>query len=214
MIKTGEFCFQHAPALAQAPVSQPVVAAAVRQPPQVPARPAHLFPQHAEAAAVPAYHFLQPVQRAAPAPVVPVPARAPVVVRPRRQRRKTTTETVEPQKPVPEQVRTRKLAADVPLECAICLDEDFEKFKEFSCGHHFHVACLEQLRSYSCPMCRKDIKKELPAALRLKIAKNRGDDSFARHQLHMENRQLIQEYQRHYNRTGDYAPLQTLMMNL
>uniref|UniRef100_T1IUL2 RING-type domain-containing protein n=1 Tax=Strigamia maritima TaxID=126957 RepID=T1IUL2_STRMM len=52
---------------------------------------------------------------------------------------------------------------DVLEVCVICLEE--EKFgqhvKDLPCSHVFHSKCIDTwlLKNYSCPLCRKDLRK-------------------------------------------------------
>ena len=61
-----------------------------------------------------------------------------------------------------------------PESCVICL-EDFSESKKSSyrsltCGHYFHMTCMEGLTSLACPMCRQDIKPNvLPKSVVRKI---------------------------------------------
>ena len=48
------------------------------------------------------------------------------------------------------------------VECPVCL-EDLNKLlnQKFKCKHKFCVGCVTQLGSFSCPLCRRDIKTGL-----------------------------------------------------
>lgn len=183
-VLVGDYCFQHR---AQQPVfqAQPVQQ---RLPPPRQQQEIEVIDLVTPPASP------EPVRRVAPIPETLV------------QQQEAPTQKKVTHKKIPERER--------PKECAICLEEDFEKFKEFSCGHQFHIGCLEQIRNYCCPMCRKDIKKELPVAVRKKIASNRSKDSNELYQRQTAVRDTIRVYQRIYQLTGDFAPLQTLMMSL
>ena len=124
------------------------------------------------------------------------------------------------QPPVEKKKRSsKKVNACVPKheetkECCICLEEDSNKFIEFSCKHSFHETCVSQLRRYDCPMCRKNIAKELPSSVVKQIRANRAKDEAASLQRYQQYLPIIREIQREYNRTGDYSNMQSILMNL
>ena len=49
------------------------------------------------------------------------------------------------------------------IQCAICLDDETNKDKEFKvldCEHKFHTICVEQVINNLCPLCRQIIDKD------------------------------------------------------
>lgn len=60
-----------------------------------------------------------------------------------------------------------------PPQCCICLDELEDKYRSLNCGHYFHDDCLSGLFVFSCPVCRREIRKgEIPNWLYLRICSN------------------------------------------
>jgi len=50
------------------------------------------------------------------------------------------------------------------IQCAICLDDEEYKNKEFKvldCTHKFHTICVQQIRNNKCPLCREIIDKNI-----------------------------------------------------
>ncbi len=41
-------------------------------------------------------------------------------------------------------------------ECAICLNKG--KFKKLSCGHSFHIDCIDKCNNFECPLCKQNFK--------------------------------------------------------
>lgn len=50
-------------------------------------------------------------------------------------------------------------SANVPDECAICLDEITNIDCALECGHIYHKSCIIKFNKNECPICRKKSKK-------------------------------------------------------
>jgi len=59
--------------------------------------------------------------------------------------------------------RVRAPAAEVVVECCVCLDpyEDGVELKELPGTHHFHVKCIDRWLKIngSCPVCKSEVGK-------------------------------------------------------
>lgn len=43
-------------------------------------------------------------------------------------------------------------------ECAICKENEPNRWYELECGHVFHMNCIKKVKNNKCPLCRKEIK--------------------------------------------------------
>ena len=57
--------------------------------------------------------------------------------------------------------------------CIICLESINNYSCKTSCGHIMCLDCLLSLMKMECPMCRKNLEKELSSKLKKIISKNR-----------------------------------------
>lgn len=125
-----------------------------------------------------------------------------------------TAATYEPEPSQPPLKKANKTMRNEPHECAICMETDLEDCRKFSCGHTFHVGCIENLRKCACPLCRKNIRLELPVALGKKISDNIAKDKREQNIRYTSIQRQITHLERIAQRTGDWSALQTLLMSI
>lgn len=54
------------------------------------------------------------------------------------------------------------IVASEPEQCVICYEErTTNEYQQFHCNHRLCTTCILQLRSFSCPLCRRDLRPEL-----------------------------------------------------
>ena len=83
------------------------------------------------------------------------------------------------------------------LECIICLDTKYYVTKT-SCNHNICVDCLFKIKEVTCPMCRKDLSKELPKIVKDSIIKNKQERT---------NNESINNEFLHLNDDYEFPPL-------
>ena len=57
------------------------------------------------------------------------------------------------------------------MDCCICFDKTIYCCKT-GCGHYICACCLFKMIKTECPICRADLKKELPQEIKDKIKIN------------------------------------------
>ena len=59
-------------------------------------------------------------------------------------------------------------------DCSICLEplNEFDCHQYLKCSHSYHANCIAKLNSFTCPMCRSDIKSSLTTLQKRLICKN------------------------------------------
>lgn len=57
------------------------------------------------------------------------------------------------------------------MDCCICFDKTIYYCKT-RCGHYICACCLFKMIKEECPVCRADLKKELPQEIKDKIKIN------------------------------------------
>lgn len=57
------------------------------------------------------------------------------------------------------------------MDCCICFDKTIYCCKT-GCGHYICACCLFKMVKAECPVCRADLKKELPQEIKAQIKKN------------------------------------------
>ena len=81
------------------------------------------------------------------------------------------------------------------LECIICL-ESKNYVTTTSCNHNLCVDCLFRIKEMICPMCRKDLSKELPSIVKDNIIKKK-----------QENKKQTNNNSLHLNDDYEFPPL-------
>lgn len=81
-------------------------------------------------------------------------------------------------------------------ECCICLSEiEPDKNAQLKCNHHFHINCVLNLRSLTCPLCRVTLSSPLLTKKQIqKIKKREKEDEREREHDNMITAVMIEMF--------------------